>query len=144
MTTSNLSRRALVAAAGSLAAAPALAASGSGATTARRDTATTIGRLWRDAEELRARLDVHRDAIAIAAEAGGIPGWMRMTGEVNRLGEARYGKLIGILNTEPESPADLGIMARVALEDEIRNGSFGWAGQQLARATMVLHGTVTG
>jgi hypothetical protein len=144
MTTSILSRRALVSAAGSLAAAPALAAYGPASPAKRPDVSTTIGRLWRDAEDLRARLDRHRDAIAAAAEGGGIPGWMRMTGEVNRLGEARYGKLVGILNTDPESPADLGIMARVALEDDIRNGSFGWAGQRLARATMVLHGTVTG
>ena len=135
MTTSKLTRRALVAAAGALAVVPVVAA----APQATSST-TAIGKLWNEAETLRIALDAHRHAIADAAQNGGISGWMRLGGEANRIGEARYGKLVAILNTTPETASDLAIMGRATLEDDIRSGSFGWAGEQLARAAVGFHG----
>ncbi len=137
MTTQNLTRRALVATAGALAVVPAMAAVPHAAS-----SVTTIGRLWSEAQTLRTALDAHRDAISAAAQNGGISGWMRLGGEANIIGEARYGKLVAILKTKPEAAGDLAIMGQVTLEDDMRSGSFGWAGEQLARATVGFHGSV--
>ncbi len=136
MTPSKLTRRALVAVAGALAVAPAVAAAPQASS-----STTAIGKLWSEAETLRKMLETHRAAIADAARNGGIAGWMRLGGEANRIGEARYGKLVAILNARPETASDLVIMGRTTLEDDIRSGSFGWAGEQLARATVGFHGT---
>ncbi len=150
--TTTLTRRGLVAAASAAAAAP-LAIAGSSLSQASVSGeasafsaktpagATTIGRLWAEAEELRHHLDGHRAAIADAAQAGGISGWMRLGGEANRIGEARYGKLVAVLKAEPEAASDLALMGRAALEDDIRSGAFGWAGERLAHATVTFHGS---
>ena len=135
MTTTTLTRRALVATAGALAVVPAVAA----APLASSPT-TTIGKLWGEAEMLRKSLDVHRGAIAAAAMNGGISGWMRLGGEANRIGEARYGRLVAILKAQPELASDLAIMGRVTLDEDMRGGSIGWAGEQLALATVGFHG----
>ena len=103
---------------------------------------TPISTLWNEAQTLRKMLDVHRDAIASAAQNGGISGWMRLGGEANRIGEARYGKLVAILNARPETANDLAIMGRTALEDDMRSGSFGWAGEQVAQAVVTFHGNM--
>jgi hypothetical protein len=128
--TSKLTRRGLVAAIGTAAAAPAAAFA------AANPQSSPMQRLWRDAEALRVQLDVHRDAISAAAQDGGIPGWMRLGQEANRLGEERYAKLVAILNGAPQNQADLTIMAKAALDDDIRYGGVTWAGEQLARATI--------
>jgi hypothetical protein len=130
VTTSRLTRRSLVAAAAAITAAPAAIS----ATTSPATTNTTIRALWADAEALRVRLEAHRGAIAEAAESGGISGWMRLGGEANVIGEARYAKLVAIMKAEPEAQADLAIMAEVTLDDDFRRGAFNWAGEQLARA----------
>ncbi len=146
-----MTRRALVAAASAAAAAPlAIAGSSISQASVSGDVlafsaktpagATTIGRLWAEAEDLRQRLDAHRAAISEAAQSGGISGWMRLGGEANRIGEERYRKLVAVLNAEPEAASDLAVMGRAALEDDIRSGAFGWAGERLAHATMTFHG----
>ncbi|MCU0885225.1 MAG: hypothetical protein MUC44_09795 [Beijerinckiaceae bacterium] len=125
-----LSRRALVVAGGALAALPATAV----ASAAPVAGITPIAALWADAERLRIALAAHSEAIAAATDAEGIAGWMRLGGEANRLGEERHGKLIAILKETPRSSADLSIMAKVTLDDDVRRGGFNWAGEQLARA----------
>jgi hypothetical protein len=143
MTHTLVSRRLLVAGAGALAAAPAMAAAPKAKTTSFTEKtipATGIETLWQEAEVLRGRLGAHRDAIVEAARSGGIAGWMRLGGEANRLGEARYAKLVAILRARPESPSDLAIMARVTLDEDMRGGAHGWAADQLALATISLHG----
>ncbi len=137
-----VSRRLLVAGAGALAAVPAMAAAPKAKTasfTEKATPATAIETLWQEAETLRVRLGAHRDAIAEAASSGGIAGWMRLGGEANRLGEARYAKLVAILKARPESPSDLAILARVTLDEDVRGGAHGWAADQLALATISLH-----
>lgn len=142
MTHNLVSRRLLVAGAGALAAVPAMATAPKAKTTSfteKSTPATGIETLWQEAEALRVRLGAHRDAIAEAARSGGIAGWMRLGGEANRLGEARYAKLVDILKARPESPSDLAIMARVTLDKDVRGGAHGWAADQLALATISLH-----
>ncbi|MGL4439162.1 MAG: hypothetical protein ACRCUE_07820 [Bosea sp. (in: a-proteobacteria)] len=132
MTTTSMTRRGIVAAAAALTAAPVAIA----ATTATRSATTPIGALWAEAEALRIKLEVHRDAITEAAESGGISGWMRLGGEANAMGEARHAKLVAIMKAEPAADADLAIMAHVTLDDDFRRGAFNWAGEQLARAVV--------
>ncbi len=131
--TTQLTRRSLAAAFAGAAAAPAAAIAATAPT-------TPMASLWAEAEALRGDLEAHRDAIAAATHEGGVPGWMRLGQEANRLGEARYARLVAILNAEPTSHADLAIMGRAALDDDIRYGGVTWAGEQLARATVALHG----
>lgn len=140
MTTTRMTRRNLVAAAAALTAAPAAIA----ATPISRSASTAIGTLWADAEHLRVKLDTHRAAIAAAAENGGISGWMRLGGEANAIGEARYAKLVAIMKAEPAAQDDLAIMAQVTLDDDFRRGAFNWAGEQLARAVVGFKGPVIG
>jgi hypothetical protein len=143
MTTTRMTRRGLVAAAGGAAIASTVPVATANATAIRADS-TPIRALWSEAEALRARLDIHRVAIASAAESGGISGWMRLGGEANALGEERYAKLIAIMNSEPAAQADLAIMARVTLDDDVRRGAFNWAGEQLARAVAGFRGPMVG
>lgn len=131
MTDKTLSRRVVLAAATAAAAVPAMAASPAA-------PATPIARLWSEAEGLKLALIRHRGAIAEAAATGGIPGWMRLGGEANRLAEARYGKLIAILNAKAEQPGDLAILAKVAKDDDILAGPRAWASERLAAAATTM------
>lgn len=143
MATTQVTRRALVAGAGALTAIPAVAASPKAKTTSFTNKAlpvSAIETLWHDAETLRTKLVAHRASIAEAAQNGGIAGWMRLGGEANQLGEARYGKLMTILRSEPEIASDLAIMARVILDDDVRTGALSWAAERLAHATLSFHG----
>jgi hypothetical protein len=133
-TTKTLSRRALVAGVTVAAAAPALAAA------PLLSGRTAIGQLWTEAEALRVSLDAHRAEIAqVATRAGdGVPGWMRLAGEANRIGEARYGKLVAILNAKPEKASDLAIIAKVSQDVDLLAGARGWAAERLASASLAL------
>jgi hypothetical protein len=126
-----LSRRVILAGATAVAAAPALANTPAA-------PATPIARLWAEAESLKLALLRHRAAIAEAAGTGGIPGWMRLGGEANRIAEARYGKLITLLNSRPETKGDLAILAKVAQDDDILAGPRAWASEKLAAASQAL------
>lgn len=130
MTTKTLSRRLLLAGATAAVAGPALAAAPAGT--------TAIGKLWAEAETLKLQLVAHRGAIAEAAANGGIPGWMRLGGEANRIAEARYGKLVAILNTPAKTVGDLAILGKVSQDQDILNGARGWASERLASATLAL------
>lgn len=131
LTNKTLSRRTLVAGV-TLAAVPALAA-------APVATGTTpIAKLWSEAQTLASELAAHRGAIATAASTGGIPGWMRLGGEANRIAEARYAKLVAILNTPAKTAGDLAILGKVSQDDDILNGARAWASERLASATIAL------
>ena len=99
---------------------------------------TPIAKLWAEAEALRGRLAAHRDAIAASAANGGIPGWMRLGGEANAIAEARYGKLIAILNAQPKTAQDLAIIAKVTQDSDITEGGRAWASARLAEAAASL------
>lgn len=99
---------------------------------------TPIARLWAEAETLRGQLAAHRNAIAASAANGGIPGWMRLGGEANAIAEARYGKLIAILNAPPKTAQDLAIIAKVTQDSDITEGGRAWASARLAEAAASL------
>jgi hypothetical protein len=128
MTKLSLSRRAAFAGAVTLAVVPTIASA--------KAMQTTIGKLWADAEALNTKIAAYRNEIAAAADNGGISGWMRLGGEANTLGGMRYARLMAILNAKPEAQADLTIMARVILDDEIHNGAKSYAADQFAKATL--------
>ena len=130
-TMKTLSRRALVT---GVTAAGATAAVGAKATAGT----TPIARLWAEAEALRAELGAHRAAIAAAAANGGIPGWMRLGGAANRVGEARYARLVAILNTRAETAGDLAILGKVAMDEDVLSGARSWAAERLASASIAL------
>lgn len=130
MTKKPLSRRLLVAGAPLALAMPALAAA--------PQAETPIARLWAEAETLKTRLAGHRAAIAEASQAGGIPGWMRLSGEANTLAEARYSKLVAILRTEARTRGDVAILARVSRDEDILAGPRAWAAERLAEASLTL------
>lgn len=132
MTTTTLTRRHIMAGAAAVTAAVPAAASA-------LPTTTPIGELWAKAEALRLKLEAHRVAIAAAARNGGISGWMRLGGEANALGEARYQALIAILKSKPHSPADLAIMGKTVLDEEIGNAAQQWASAQFANAAIAFH-----
>jgi hypothetical protein len=123
-----INRRAAFAGAAALTLVPIAAAAKTGA--------TTIGRLWSEAEALSARLSAYSAEIAEAASNGGIPGWMRLAGEANTLGGERYAKLMAILHATPETDADVAVMAKVMLDAEIVNGAKGYAADRLAEAAI--------
>jgi hypothetical protein len=130
MTTPSLTRRSAFAGAAALTLVPVVASAES--------AETAIGKLWSEAEVLNARLDAYRAEITAVAQNGGISGWMRLGGEANTLGGQRYAKLMAILHVKPENQADLAILARVVLDDEISNGAKGYAADQFARATIAM------
>jgi hypothetical protein len=132
MTTPSLTRRSAFAGVAALTVVPVVASAAS------RDTA--ISRLWQEAESLDQQLNAYRAQIVAAAQNGGISGWMRLGGEANTLGGQRYAKLMAILHAKPENQADLTILARVVLDDEITNGAKGYAAEQFARATIAMAG----
>jgi hypothetical protein len=123
-------RRALMAGAAVAAAASPAAAAGLAAGTG--DTA--IGKLWAQAESLRGKLDAWSAEIAAAERQGGIPGWMRLSGEANAVGEARYQTLVQILKATPKSAADLRLMASAAQDRDIADGPRLWAVAQTREA----------
>lgn len=126
-------RRALLAGAAVAAAAtPAAAAS---LAPAQGDTA--VGKLWAQAQALRGKMDRYAEEIAAAERQGGIPGWMRLSGEANELGEARYQTLVNILKAKPASTQDMRLIARAAQDADMRNGPASWA---VAQATDALAG----
>ncbi|CAN1555664.1 hypothetical protein MCEMSEM23_02389 [Rhabdaerophilaceae bacterium] len=128
-----LSRRALVAGTAALAVGPALAI--------HATTPTPIARLWSEAQTLASKLAAHRGAIRSAALRAndGVPGWMRLTGEANAIAEARYRKLVTILNTAPSNQGDLAILAKVSQDSDIASGARTWASEKLAAATISLN-----
>ena len=127
-----LSRRLLIAGSLAASAAPALAAG--------TPTTTPIARLWAEALDLGNTLTTHREAIAEAAARAGdsVPGWMRLGGEANRIAEARYGKLVEILNATPQGAGDLAIIAKVSIDPDIAAGARHWASEKLAAATLAI------
>lgn len=138
--TQPLSRRALVTGVTLAVAAPALAAAPVSTPTlaASSTDVTAIAKLWAEAQTLASELSAHRSAIAEAASTGGIPGWMRLGGEANRIAEARYGKLVAILNTPAKNTGDLAIIGKVSQDGDILNGARAWASERLASASIAL------
>jgi hypothetical protein len=128
MTTFALTRRMAVAGAAVAVATPALAVASK--------SPTPIGKLWREAEVLKSQLDTHRAVIAAKASEGGIAGWMRLGGDANSIGEARYARLMAILNTAPTNQGDVAIMARVVQDEDIQQGAKGFAADRLASAVI--------
>ena len=106
-----------------------------------RSSPTPIARLWSEAQTLASKLAAHRGAISAAALRAndGVPGWMRLSGEANAIAEARYGKLVTILNTTPRTQGDLAILAKVSQDTDISSGARAWASEKLASATIMLH-----
>jgi len=134
--TTTTSRRALLGATAALAAAPAAALAATGPAPA---TATgTVRALWDTVMEMTIRLNAHSNAIAAADRGTGLPGWMYVEGEANRLGNARYDALVAILKARPASAEDIAIIARAATHPDIMDGPKGFAHQQLALAAMTL------
>lgn len=135
---SALTRRAVMAGAAGLAALPlgAGAAVAAGSAAAGADTSTPIRALWAEAQALETRMAAYRAEIAASASSGGIPGWMRLGGEANRLGERRYGTLAAILNEEPRDAGDLAVLAKVYRDEDIQNGGKAWAAERLAEAAL--------
>jgi hypothetical protein len=107
-----------------------------GSALAGRAADTPIRSLWRQIEGLDRKLLIHASEIASAGEARGLPGWMLLQGEANRLGEERYGKLIAILNAKPLDAGDLAIIAKASQDADIVAGPRGWAGSRLAVAAL--------
>ena len=128
MTIRHHTRRHLIAAGGALAAVPLVAA-----LPAVAASETPIARLYARAGQIeRALVAVGGDAMG---EVGGLPGWMRTSGDINRLGHQRYETLVAILKTAPRSRADLAIVANVARDRDMAQGPALWATAQVARAT---------
>ena len=120
--------------------AGAAAATGAAPALANALEPTPIARLWAETMTLSSKLAAHRGQIAEAALRAGdtTPGWMRLTGEANRLAEARYGKLVDILNATPASKGDLTILAKVTQDADILAGARNWAHERLAAGTLAL------
>jgi hypothetical protein len=123
-------RRALLA--GAAVAAAASPAAAAGLMSAQGDTA--VGKLWAQAQTLRGKLDRYAAEIAAAERQGGIPGWMRLSGEANALGEARYQALVKLLKSTPVNNEDVRLMARAAQDADMASGPRLWANNQVAGA----------
>ncbi len=128
MTSPSLTRRSAFAGAAALTVVPVMALAST--------QQTAISKLWSEAQAFEQKIVAYRAEIAAAAETGGISGWMRLGGEANTLGGLRYTRLMAILHARPESQADLAILAKVVLDDEIQNGAKGYAADQFAKATI--------
>lgn len=128
------SRRLIVAGSAAVVAGPALAAGSALSGT------STIAKLWAEAQTLGTQLNAHRGLIAEAAARAkdGVPGWMRLGGEANRIAEQRYGKLIAILKETPKNAGDLAIFAKVSVDQDVTSGARAWAGERLAAAAMAV------
>ncbi len=132
-------RRTMLTAGAALAVVPLAAGVTTGVVSAATATDTPISRLWNTAEKLGQKLNDFAPQIAAATEEEGIPGWMRLSGEANIAGHERYSALVSILKAEPKSTADLAIMARTVLADDIQQGPKSWAAQRFAEATLSFH-----
>ncbi len=124
-------RRAALAGAAAFAVAPVAAL-------AKAAPASPIKALWGEARALEAALAPHSGAIAASKAQRGLPGWMTMQGPAYELGEARYGRLVAILNAEPKDAQDLAIMAQVSRDPDMVEGPLGWASARVAEAAMTL------
>ena len=135
-----LSRRVLVAGSAALVAAPLTLAGSAFAASPSAQTTTPIAKLWAEAQTLGSQLTSFRSSIAEAAtRAGdGVPGWMRLGGQANAIAEARYGKLVAILNTPAKTAGDLAIIGKVSIDSDITSGARAWASERLAAASIQL------
>jgi hypothetical protein len=128
-------RRAVLASAGAMAAAPALAAVPAGFAGKGE---SEVARLWKQAGALKRQMQPY--AADMAASAGsGLPGWMRLQGAANTIGNRRYDTLIAILKTKAESLDDLHVIAQAAREEEIAGGPATWARFQFDAASRDYH-----
>lgn len=125
------SRRVLLAGLGVAAVAPAAVYA------APAKPLTPIGKLWGEAEALRGQINSYRAEIE-AASINGVPGWMRLGGEANRLSELRYSKMIEILNAPAKNVDDLKIIGQVSMDTDILNGARAWAAERFASAALTL------
>jgi hypothetical protein len=132
-------RRAVLAAAGASAAAPALAAIPAFAAKDARPYETVISRLWSRAVALERQLKPFAAEIAVKEQDAGLPGWMRLTGVANDLGNLRYDTLVSILKSQPQSIDDLATIAQVTKEKEISRGPITWARFQFDAAARDFH-----
>lgn len=130
--TTNTTRRALLGATAALAVAPAAALA------APAGTSGTISALWNEVTDLTIRMAAHGTAIAGAERGDSVPGWMRLSGEVNDLGNARYDRLVAILKAKPTTVDDLAIVARAAGHRDIVSGPSAFAAGRLAEAALSL------
>ena len=132
-------RRTVLAGAGALAATPALAAVPGGMPgdlAGARES--EVARLWREAAALQRQMQPYAGEMT-AMSARGLPGWMRLSGAANDLGNRRYGKLIAILKAKPESLDDLAIMAAANRDADIAGGPATWARFQFDAAARDFH-----
>ncbi len=132
-------RRSVLAAAGAVAAVPALAAvpAGLGAATAARQS--EVARLWSQAAALTRQMLPFASQIAALAPRAGLPGWMHLSGAANDLGNRRYDTLVSILKAKPETIDDLATIASVTREHEIASGPATWARFQFDGAARDFH-----
>ena len=96
---------------------------------------SAIAALWARAEALKARMAPHAKAIDAAYQNTGTPGWMRLRGPANALGEERYGVLVEILKSTPRSLDDLAIQSAATRDFEMIHGPRAWAHAQFDRAS---------
>jgi hypothetical protein len=118
------------AAAAIAAASPALARSSPAAS-----ERSGIAALWARAQALKARMAPYGSAIDAAFRNTGTPGWMRLRGTANALGEERYGLLVEILKSTSRSLDDLAIQSAATRDFEMIHGPRGWAHAQFDRAS---------
>lgn len=133
----NTSRRALLGATAALAAAPATALAAPVLTGAGSGS-SSIAALWTEVTDLTIRMGAFGTRIAAAERGDSVPGWMRLSGEVNDLGNARYDRLVAILKAKPQSVDDLAIVARAAGHRDIVSGPSAFAAGKLAEAALSL------
>ena len=120
-------RRSLLAAGAAALAASAASLAPVMAANAAAQGGTPIAQLWAEAQTLREHMTPYAEDIANLADRAGLPGWMHLGGEANRLGNRRYDKLVAILKTSPESVEDLATLGATMREAEIQQGPATWA-----------------
>ena len=92
-----------------------------------------IQALWAQAETLKSRMAPFAVEINAAFAAGGVPGWMRLKGAANALGEARYQALTAILRATPRSSRDVDLMIAASEDHDMVQGPRVWARKQIVR-----------
>ena len=132
-------RRTVLAAAGAALAAPAVSLAPAVAGASAPRGGTRIAGLWAQARELQRRMKPYATEIADLSERAGLPGWMHLSGDANRLGHRRYDALVTILKTRPETLDDLATLGQVTREAEIRQGPATWARFQFDNAAREFH-----
>ena len=128
-------RRAVLASAGAMAAMPAFAAVPAGFAGKGE---TEVARLWRHAGALKRQMQPYAADMAVSARSG-LPGWMRLQGAANSIGNRRYDTLVTILKTKAERLDDLHIIAQATREEEIAGGPATWARFQFDAASRGYH-----